>query len=69
MFVRDVLPTAFFCVNDATALGVIISLNALVIALGFVIPWLAVAGLIVLVVWLIRRARRRRREPKAASEG
>lgn len=28
MFVRDVLPTAFFCVNDATALGVIISLNA-----------------------------------------
>lgn len=28
MFVRDVLPTAFFCVNDATALGVIIALNA-----------------------------------------
>jgi LacI family repressor for deo operon, udp, cdd, tsx, nupC, and nupG len=28
MFVRDVLPTAFFCVNDATALGVMISLNA-----------------------------------------
>jgi len=28
MFVRDVLPTAFLCVNDATALGVIISLNA-----------------------------------------
>ncbi len=28
MFVRDALPTAFFCVNDATALGVIISLNA-----------------------------------------
>jgi LacI family transcriptional regulator, repressor for deo operon, udp, cdd, tsx, nupC, and nupG len=28
MFVRDQLPTAFFCVNDATALGVIISLNA-----------------------------------------
>lgn len=27
MFVRDVLPTAFFCVNDATALGVIIALN------------------------------------------
>jgi hypothetical protein len=49
--------------------GLIISLNALVIALGFVIPWLAVAGLIVLIVWLIRRARRRRREPKAASEG
>ena len=28
MFVRDVLPTAFFCVNDATALGVLIALNA-----------------------------------------
>ncbi|QQR38017.1 LacI family DNA-binding transcriptional regulator [Devosia rhizoryzae] len=28
MFVRDALPTAFLCVNDATALGVIISLNA-----------------------------------------
>ncbi|WP_345890865.1 LacI family DNA-binding transcriptional regulator [Devosia oryzisoli] len=28
MFVRDALPTAFFCVNDATALGVIISLSA-----------------------------------------
>jgi len=27
MFVRDVLPSAFFCVNDATALGVIIALN------------------------------------------
>lgn len=28
MFVRDVLPTAFLCVNDATALGVVIALNA-----------------------------------------
>jgi LacI family transcriptional regulator, repressor for deo operon, udp, cdd, tsx, nupC, and nupG len=28
MFVRDMLPTAFLCVNDATALGVIIALNA-----------------------------------------
>jgi LacI family repressor for deo operon, udp, cdd, tsx, nupC, and nupG len=28
MIVRDVLPTAFLCVNDATALGVIIALNA-----------------------------------------
>lgn len=28
MFVRDVLPTAFLCVNDATALGVIIALNS-----------------------------------------
>ncbi len=28
MFVRDVLPSAFLCVNDATALGVIIALTA-----------------------------------------
>lgn len=28
MFVRDRLPTAFFCVNDATALGVLIALTA-----------------------------------------
>jgi LacI family transcriptional regulator, repressor for deo operon, udp, cdd, tsx, nupC, and nupG len=28
MFVRDALPTAFLCVNDATALGVIIALTA-----------------------------------------
>lgn len=28
MFVRDALPTAFLCVNDATALGVIIALSA-----------------------------------------
>ncbi|GGA44806.1 LacI family DNA-binding transcriptional regulator [Pelagibacterium lentulum] len=28
MFVRDQLPSAFFCVNDATALGVIIALTA-----------------------------------------
>lgn len=28
MFVRDTLPTAFFCVNDATALGVLIALTA-----------------------------------------
>lgn len=28
MFVRDQLPTAFLCVNDATALGVIIGLTA-----------------------------------------
>lgn len=28
MFVRDHLPTAFFCVNDATALGVFIGLSA-----------------------------------------
>lgn len=42
--------------------GLIVSLNALVIAVGFVLPWAAIAGVIVLVVWLIRRARARRRQ-------
>ena len=41
--------------------GLIVSLNALVIAVGFILPWLAIAGVIVLVVWLIRRSRKVRR--------
>ncbi|GAA1150526.1 DUF4349 domain-containing protein [Microbacterium oxydans] len=41
--------------------GLVVSLNALVIAVGFLLPWLAIAGAVVLLVWLIRRARRRRR--------
>lgn len=49
--------------------GLVVSLNALVIAFGFLLPWLAVAAVVVLVVWLVRRGRRRRRaasaEPRA----
>ncbi|WP_144877470.1 DUF4349 domain-containing protein [Microbacterium sp. 1.5R] len=45
--------------------GLVVSLNALVIAVGFVLPWLAVAAVVVLIVWLIRRARRRRRIVRA----
>lgn len=37
--------------------GLIVSLNALVIAVGFLLPWVAIAGAILLVIWLIRRAR------------
>lgn len=48
--------------------GLVVSLNALVIALGFLLPWLAVAGVIVLLVWLIRRARRRARHRRADAE-
>jgi hypothetical protein len=40
--------------------GLVVSLNALVIAVGFLLPWLAVAGIVVLIVWLIRRTRRNR---------
>lgn len=41
--------------------GLVVSLNALVIAAGFALPWLGVAGAVVLVIWLIRRVRRTRR--------
>lgn len=41
--------------------GLVVSLNALVIALGFVLPWLALGAVVLLAIWLIRRARRARR--------
>jgi hypothetical protein len=36
--------------------GLIVSLNALVVTLGFVLPWLVIAGAVFVVVWWIRRA-------------
>ncbi|MDP3951427.1 DUF4349 domain-containing protein [Microbacterium sp.] len=42
--------------------GLIVSLNALVITIGFLLPWLVVAGSVVLVIGLIRRQRRGRKE-------
>lgn len=42
--------------------GLIVSLNALVIALGFLLPWLAIAGVVILLVWVLRRRRRPRAE-------
>lgn len=41
--------------------GLVVSLNALVVAVGFLLPWLAIAGVVALIVWSIRRARRSRR--------
>ena len=41
--------------------GLIVALNALVVAFGFLLPWLALAVVITVAVWGIRRARRRRR--------
>lgn len=41
--------------------GLVVSLNALVVAVGFLLPWLAIAGVVVLIVWSTRRARRSRR--------
>jgi len=47
--------------------GLVVSLNALVIALGFILPWIAIAGAVALIVWLIRRTRRNRRAAHATS--
>lgn len=47
--------------------GLVVSLNALVIAVGFVLPWLAVAAVVALIVWLVRRARRQRRLARAGA--
>lgn len=46
--------------------GLIVSLNALVIALGFLLPWLAVALVVVLIVWGIVRIRRAGRARRSA---
>lgn len=48
--------------------GLIISLNALVIALGFLLPWLALALVVALIVWAIVRARRTRRDRPVVAE-
>lgn len=53
--------------------GLVASLNALVVALGFLLPWIAVASVLVLAIFLLRRARRSRRirrsREAAATEG
>jgi hypothetical protein len=43
--------------------GLIAALNGVVIAFGFLLPWLAVAGVVLLMVWLIRRRMRKTRVP------
>lgn len=40
--------------------GLVVALNAVVIALGFILPWLAIAAAVALVIWLIRRRTRNR---------
>jgi hypothetical protein len=50
--------------------GLLTALNAIVIALGFLLPWLALAAAVWLAVWAARRlGRRRRRVPRPSSEG
>lgn len=40
--------------------GLIVSLNALVVTVGFLLPWLVIAGAVFVVIWVARRMRRRR---------
>lgn len=47
--------------------GLIASANAVIIALGFLAPWVAVLALAVAAVWLVRRAVLRRRARRAAT--
>lgn len=41
--------------------GLIATLNGVVIGLGFLLPWIAVAGVLLLIVWGVRRIVRARR--------
>lgn len=45
--------------------GLVATLNGIVVALGFLIPWIAVAGVAVLIIWGIVRLVRRRRAARA----
>ncbi|MGW9626837.1 DUF4349 domain-containing protein [Microbacterium sp. NPDC055521] len=38
--------------------GLIASMNGVVVVIGFLLPWLGIAAIVLLVVWLIRRRRR-----------
>ncbi|WP_150957309.1 DUF4349 domain-containing protein [Microbacterium testaceum] len=44
--------------------GLVATLNGIVIGLGFLLPWLAVAGVVFAVVWGVRRVLRHRREAR-----
>ncbi|ONI62268.1 hypothetical protein CSIV_12160 [Microbacterium sp. CSI-V] len=46
--------------------GLIATLNGVVIGLGFLLPWIAVAGIVVLIVWGVRRIVRKRRGSREA---
>lgn len=41
--------------------GLVVTLNGVVIGLGFLLPWLVIAAVVVVVVWGVRRVRRNRR--------
>lgn len=48
--------------------GLVATLNGIVVALGFLLPWLVVIAIAGVIVWLIVRAARRRRAARSAAE-
>ncbi|MFV0373005.1 DUF4349 domain-containing protein [Microbacterium sp.] len=48
--------------------GLIAVVNGLVVALGFALPWLAIAAVAAGIVWVVRRRRRRERPPTDTSD-
>jgi hypothetical protein len=48
--------------------GLMATLNGLVVALGFLLPWLAVAAVVAVIVWAIVWARRRSRRAARADD-
>lgn len=45
--------------------GLVATLNGVVVGLGFLLPWIVVAGIVAAVVWGVRRFVRRRRAARA----
>ena len=48
--------------------GLVATVNGMVLALGFLLPWLAVIAVVVIAAWLIRRAVKRRGSTRAADD-
>ncbi|WP_345802836.1 DUF4349 domain-containing protein [Microbacterium sp. AZCO] len=49
--------------------GLVATLNGIVVALGFLLPWLAVAAVVALIVWGVVRLVRARRARRSATTG
>jgi hypothetical protein len=54
-------PAGFGAGLSAGWSGLVVVFNGIVVALGFVLPWLVIAALIAAIVWLVVRRRRRSR--------
>lgn len=49
--------------------GLVATLNGIVIAVGFLLPWLAVIGVLALLAWGIRRIVKTRRSRRVTEQG